>query len=982
MSRFEMDAATLAQLSRLLDEALERPSATRDSWIDTLGSQFDALKPHLRDLLSRSGAIETDDFLHTIPKIRDADVRAREASEKAGEVVGLYRLVRELGAGGMGAVWLAERVDGLIQRKVALKLPHIVTPRRAELAERMAREREILASLDHPNIARLFDAGLTAKGQPYLALEYVEGVPLDRYCLTGTGAGTLPIAERLRLFLQVASAVAYAHGKLVVHRDLKPANVLVTPGGEVRLLDFGIAKLLDGGDARGSQLTQLSGGAFTPDYASPEQILGRPLTVASDVYSLGVILFELLSGARPYKLARTSRGALEDAIVQIEPARLSDCATAALQNVLRGDLDTIVMKALKKDPQDRYATVNALADDIARYLANRPVLARPDSALYRVRKFIARNRLWVGAAGMVIVAVLAGTSVAVWQAHRARLEESRAQTVKSVLVGMFENADPYSNGGKSLRAADLLLQASKELARDPVGDAAVRAEIANVLAGSLFRLNEDDASEQLAATAYADMAKVLPAEDLQVVRMRILLAEQLRFRGKTAEARAHLDAISIPLRSFRTSSPKDFIYGQLIDADLSIEEDNDQRAIALSKAVYDESVRLLGPHDTLTVRALTTLGRSLLDADQREQAVSTARKALELANTVFRDRPHSPQLMETRATYAAALVAQGKYAEAVKLDEAILHEETETHGENSLEVGLRLQNMSIHQVLAGQIKEGIYSASQATAIARTRFEPVSRMSVATRWGYARALIEGRKAEQAREVLAGIQGDIAQLLGAEHSRTLEARASYALALAWCGDSEQALAVSEATLKSARAQGSEASLVPLQARARIAYLADDFPTAVKLERELLAVKDASLSQPARAVTLAGLGKALLAVHDSKAARENLIAASALLDGLGHRATPLRAEVDLGLVELDLADGRADLALPRAITTDAFWRDFDAQNPGAGDAAFWLASAELALGHAAQARADFARAAAILRDSKLPGDRRKARRARSLL
>ena len=239
---------------------------------------------------------------------------APSVGDQPGDTIGSYRLLRELGSGGMGVVWLAERSDGLVKRPVALKLPHQVW-QRAGLAERMAREREILATLTHPNIARLYDAGLTAGHRPFLAIEYVEGHPIDTYCRDHR----LDAGARVRLFVQVANAVAYAHAKLVVHRDLKPANILVDADGQVRLLDFGIAKLLDQHQARETALTELSGRPLTLDYASPEQIRGEPLTIGSDVYSLGVVLYELLSGARPYKLKRDSRGALEDAILEADP---------------------------------------------------------------------------------------------------------------------------------------------------------------------------------------------------------------------------------------------------------------------------------------------------------------------------------------------------------------------------------------------------------------------------------------------------------------------------------------------------------------------------------------------------------------------------------------------------------------------------------------------------------------------------------------
>ena len=276
--------------------------------------------------MSRSAQVETGEFLNTLPKfdLPPDDGRRAAHGEQPGDVVGPYRLVRELGSGGMGVVWLAERTDGLIKRPVALKLPHGAW-KRAGLAERMAREREILATLSHPNIAHLYDAGVTrrraALPRHRIRRRHTHRCVLPRAAARGADA-------RLELFAQAADAVAYAHGKLVVHRDLKPANILVTAGGQVRLLDFGIAKLLEDGQATETRLTELSGRALTPDYASPEQILGEPLTVASDVYSLGVVLYELLCGQRPYKLQRDSRGALEEAILQADPPLPSAVAEA------------------------------------------------------------------------------------------------------------------------------------------------------------------------------------------------------------------------------------------------------------------------------------------------------------------------------------------------------------------------------------------------------------------------------------------------------------------------------------------------------------------------------------------------------------------------------------------------------------------------------------------------------------------------------
>jgi serine/threonine protein kinase len=372
MLPFAIDAAGWESLSGLLDKGLDLPASERDRWLDGLDPRHESLKPNLRNLLLRSEAPELCDFLDTIPKLdtalTDTENASGVCSEHTDDLVGPYRLVRKLAEGGMGAVWLADRGDGMIQRPVALKLPH-GTWQRETLAERLAREREILATLNHPNIARLYDAGLTADGRPYLALEYVDGCHIDEHC----DKNNLDLRARLRLFLQMASAVAGAHARLVVHRDLKPSNILVTDTGQVKLLDFGIAKLLEQEHTRETELTRISGCALTPDYASPEQIAGEPIGIASDIYSLGVILYKLLTGAQPYRLKRDSRCALEDAILKVEIARPSEAAGGpTLRKLLRGDLDTIVMKALKQRPEQRYATVNAFAEDVERYLGSRP----------------------------------------------------------------------------------------------------------------------------------------------------------------------------------------------------------------------------------------------------------------------------------------------------------------------------------------------------------------------------------------------------------------------------------------------------------------------------------------------------------------------------------------------------------------------------------------------------------------------------------
>jgi eukaryotic-like serine/threonine-protein kinase len=401
----------MALLSPLLDEALPLDEAGRRAWLQNLPPEHQPLAEMLEAALLPEAA--QSEKLETLPKIISTLVPQHDTASEltAGCRVGPYELIRLLGAGGMAEVWLAKRADGAFKREVALKLP-MRTRFRKELAERFARERDILASLEHPNIARLYDAGVDAEGLPYIAMEYVPGQPIATWC----DEHKVGIQKRLQLFLHVIEAVEYAHEKQVIHRDLKPSNILVTESGQVRLLDFGVAKLLVDETDR-TQLTSVYGRALTPDYASPELLKGDPIDARSDVYSLGVVLYELLSGARPYRLKGAGTlGLLEQAIGAVEvkkPSTQIEAQAAAARSMtpenlardLKGDLDVIVLKALAKDPGERYASAAAMHEDLERYLKNRPIKARPAPLSYRVRKFVVRNR------PMITVSALAGVLV-------------------------------------------------------------------------------------------------------------------------------------------------------------------------------------------------------------------------------------------------------------------------------------------------------------------------------------------------------------------------------------------------------------------------------------------------------------------------------------------------------------------------------------------------------------------------------------------
>jgi serine/threonine-protein kinase len=481
-----MDPARWLRLSPHLDELLELEPSARDARLTEIASDDAGLADELTKML----ALETgrDDFLAepiVVPK-----ALLREDSE-----VGPYRLEQLLGEGGMGQVWRAVRADGLYQRRVALKLlrPGLTDQ---NLRLRFARERQILARLAHPHIAGLLDAGVSPEGVPYLALEYVEGEPITRYWKRLD----VPLDARLRMFRQVCAAVSHAHANLVVHCDLKPSNILVTHDGQVRLLDFGIAKLLEAGAPRVDH-TRTGARAFTLHYAAPEQIRGAPVTTMTDVYSLGVVLYELLTGTKPYRLKRQSDAEWEEAILSVDPVRPSQMLMRQAElepdrfqrqqlrrraRRLSGDLDNIVMRTLCKEPGERYPSVEALSEDLARHLDGRPVQARSQSLLYVARKYLRRHR-WAlagGTAAVVFIAVAVGVT---WRQSREAFDEAqRTQAMRDFIASVFEKAAETRDG----RAVDLrsLLDAAvergdRELSREPAAQAELFGLVARLRMG-------------------------------------------------------------------------------------------------------------------------------------------------------------------------------------------------------------------------------------------------------------------------------------------------------------------------------------------------------------------------------------------------------------------------------------------------------------------------------------------------------------------
>jgi tetratricopeptide (TPR) repeat protein len=672
-----------AQLEALLDEAFELDADARKRFLETI-------EPELREDLIR--LLEAD----ATPSMVDGGcvglVEAAAALSgfgnvystiAAGQQIGSYRLLRLLGEGGSASVWLAERDDGRFSHQVAVKClkTGLATP---ESRTRFLREQQIMAQLQHPYIARLYDAGVSSDNVPFIVMEWVDGEPLTRYC----DERHLGLTQRLQLFLKVCAAVAHAHQNLVVHRDLKPANILVGGDGQPKLLDFGIAKLLD----ESGPVTRTGMHMLTPEYAAPEQFTGEMITTATDEYMLGAVLYELLCGLRPQHFSR-NRAAAEMAITMpsealrrvsrtaaaptdpLHPAQLAarrDSVPERLCKLLRGDLDTIVLKALQADPERRYPTVQAFSADIERYLRQQPIAARKDAGMYRAGKFLQRHAIAAVLGAMVLAALLTATTVSVYQARRAESETRRAQTearralaTKEFLFDLFEVSDSGMPRDQVPTTQTLLQDGAKRI-RGEFGDAPdVKLDLLLLLGRVQRHLGQYASAEPLLKDALAIADANFTPDSIPWLQAHTEWSEVLNEKSRIAESAQQLGAAIAKHRRAGAGDSDALIEALAVLGAVYSNLEQFDRSVASSRQALDMAKRLHGQRDPIVQKAQGNLGQMLMRAGQLGEAESVSRANVVLSRELYGE--HNAKYANSLTVLADALSQQNKDAESERL---------------------------------------------------------------------------------------------------------------------------------------------------------------------------------------------------------------------------------------------------------------------------------------------------------------------------
>jgi tetratricopeptide (TPR) repeat protein len=909
------------RIDALFDALLDLPPDEQMAYLDRTAGDDPELHGEVLRLLQAHR--RSEGFLDApAPHVAKAlfEAPALVTSEEVPDRIGPWRIVRLIGQGGMGAVFLGERADGQFEQRAAIKLIQRGTP---GLIRRFIEERRILALLEHPGIARLIEGGLTPGGLPYFAMELIEGVHLSRYC----DDHDLSVDRRLELLDQVCDAVSYAHHHLIIHRDLKPSNILVTPAGRVKLLDFGIAKVLSGGTVAHQTDTQLP--AMTPEFAAPEQVRGEAVSTATDVYALGVLLYLLLTGGYPYDVRNKSLAELTRIVCDEEPPRPSTRAPEPLGRQLRGDLDLIVLTALHKDPTRRYQSPAALAEDLRRFREGRPVLARPDTAGYRLGKFVGRHRVGVALTALLVVLLAAGAGRERVLRQRAETEARKAREVGDYLVSVFDVADPYAverQNGKDITASTLLEQGARRVDSTLAGQPEVQAELRSVFGRAYTSLGLFDQATSLLRQSLAQHQRLYGEPNLTVAQdmdrlgnalaqqdkyeeaeplLREALAERRRLLGSahdaTAESLDHLATLYQRRGDYAAAEPlfrealsiRRRLFGDT--ATVVGESLNNLGVLLHEKGAYDQAepvyrealaidVRQLGENHLRTAQALHNLAGTQERRGKYAEAESLYRRALAAKRKIL-GNVH-PSVTVNLNNLGEMLIQQGRVDEAEPLIREALALDRQIFGENHSYVAASLRNLGTVLKLKGEFAEAEQHYREALAINRALFGPEHRV-VATdlnNLGTVRRLRNDLPGAIGyfREAV----GQARRLMGEDHINTIAASVNLGRALQAQGnaaEAEQLLRGASDKLDTANAGqlvwylNAQSGLgLALVAQGRKTEARDLLERAVELARQHFG-EDHLRTADARLA----FGRALLATHEYARAEPVLKAAAATFE-----------------------------------------------------------------------------------------------------
>jgi len=917
---------SLAEARDLFLELAEGPVSERADRLTSLAQSDPELARLLESLLEADASADglLDEGLAGLAPelLDDLGGDSDPAAEPEGRRLGPYRLVTLLGRGGMGEVYLAERTDGEFQQRVALKLLRRGMDSEA-IRQRFLRERQVLAGLEHPHIARLLDGG-SSDGRPFFVLERVEGQPITAYC-RGAAAS---IEDRVSLMITCCGAVDAAHRQLVVHRDLKPSNILVTADGVVKLLDFGIAKLLTA-EPDVSALTRGEERILTPSYAAPEQILGEPVSTATDVYALGVVLYELLTGSLPHdrvaaspaglasrveaeSLERPSRAVQRASPETLAAAGFAERERERLAQRISGDLDAIVSKALRREPDRRYSSAAALAEDLRRHLEGRPVGARPDTVRYRVRSFTRRHRAGVAVASLAVLALVVGLVASLWQAQRAResareaqAQSRRAQRVKEFLIGLFEIADPDQSGGESITAKDLVAQGGRRLESELSAEPAVQADLFEAISRIERSLGRVDSARTLAEKSLA-VRRRLHADDAALGGSLAALGSALMSQGKLEEAEKHLGEALTLLEK----TPADRLAIARVRSDLSqalFWKGRVAEAAEMERRVYDAYRVELGADTVPTAVHLRNLGVLLDELDRLDEAEKAYRDSQAILER--RLTPEHPNLAQSYLNLAVFVdQRRNDAAEAETLYGKCLAIRRRTLGPSHPMVGQSLQLYGLFLLNQGRLDESQTLYEEALALFRA-IDP--RHFEVGKCNNGLALIAARRGhfaaaeERLREVVALFR----DVLGEKHPFVWQATSNLAEQIGAQGrlaESETLLRSSLERLEELTGRDSQETAQALCRLGETLRQAGRAGEAVPIERRALeAISKIDPDHLDAALAAARLGASLAELADPAAQREAL-ERLARAESLYRRLRPGDAE----LAQLLLARGRLAL------------------------------------------------------------------------